>query len=399
MLDLKLLTTFREVAVRGSFSDAAAALDFTQPAVSQHISRLETALGVRVLERNARGVSLTPAGEVLVRHASALLDAARRAEEAVRDAAGVGRAQVRVGGVPVGRRGAAARARRASCARAGRTPSWRCRCSRTSRRSTRCSRAAIDVATIVAVAAARPPSRAPGVEYLPICDDEMRIAVAADHPLATRTSVALEELRDEPFLITEVAGTCADSNVVLHAFRDAGFEPNVRFASDDYQALQGMAASGIGVALIPTMALDELAQRRRRAAAARPRAVAADPRRGAQGRAGPARRAPRRVAAPLRPRARRACLRWSRWPEPRLEVGGDLVLRDGRRRPRPARRGSGRSAARCPPRTRAAAPRSRRRVSSVAAAGQQALLDLVVGHVEVDDGVEVQALGLRSVRG
>ena len=97
MLDLKLLTTFREVAVRGSFSEAAVALDFTQPAVSQHISRLESALGTRVLERSARGVTLTPAGEVLVRHASALLDAARRAEEAVRDAAGIGRAQVRVG--------------------------------------------------------------------------------------------------------------------------------------------------------------------------------------------------------------------------------------------------------------------------------------------------------------
>src|SRR3954464_10840446 len=100
MLDLKLLTTFREVAVRGSFSDAAVALDFTQPAVSQHISRLEQALRVRVLERSARGVNLTPAGEVLVRHASQLLDAARRAEEAVRDAAGVGRAQVRVAPFP-----------------------------------------------------------------------------------------------------------------------------------------------------------------------------------------------------------------------------------------------------------------------------------------------------------
>ncbi len=100
MLDLKLLTTFREVAVRGSFSDAAVALDFTQPAVSQHISRLEATLGVRVLERSARGVSLTPAGEVLVRHASALLDAARRAEEAVRETAGVGRAQIRVAAFP-----------------------------------------------------------------------------------------------------------------------------------------------------------------------------------------------------------------------------------------------------------------------------------------------------------
>ena len=112
----------------------------------------------------------------------------------------------------------------------------------------------IDVATIVQ-SPLTPPAPRDGVDYIPIADDELRIAVASDHPLATRASIALEELCDEPFLVTEVAGTCADSNVVLHAFRDAGFAPNVRFASDDYQALQGMAASGIGVALIPTLAL------------------------------------------------------------------------------------------------------------------------------------------------
>jgi DNA-binding transcriptional LysR family regulator len=112
----------------------------------------------------------------------------------------------------------------------------------------------IDVATLVQ-SPLSPLTPRPGVEYLPIADDELRIAVASDHPLATRASVALEELCDEPFLVTEVAGTCADSNVVLNAFRDAGFDPEVAFASDDYQALQGMAASGIGVALIPTLAL------------------------------------------------------------------------------------------------------------------------------------------------
>ena len=45
MLDLKLLTTFREVAVRRSFSDAATALSFTQPAISQHVARLEAMVG------------------------------------------------------------------------------------------------------------------------------------------------------------------------------------------------------------------------------------------------------------------------------------------------------------------------------------------------------------------
>jgi DNA-binding transcriptional LysR family regulator len=253
MLDLKLLTTFREVAVRGSFSEAAAALDFTQPAVSQHISRLEQSLGTRVLERNARGVSLTPAGEVLVRHGAALLDAARRAEEAVRDAAGIGRAQVRVGAFPSAAAGLLPGATRELRAR---RPDAELTLQVLEEESALDALLAgrIDVATIVQSPLSPSAPRA-GVDYLPIAADEMQVAVAADHPLASHASVALDELCDEPWLITEVAGTCADSNVVLNAFRDAGFEPNVRFASEDYQALQGMAASGIGVALIPSLAL------------------------------------------------------------------------------------------------------------------------------------------------
>jgi len=253
MLDLKLLTTFREVAVRGSFSDAASALDFTQPAVSQHISRLEAIVGTRLLERNARGVTLTPAGEVLVRHASALLDAARRAEEAVREAAGIGRAQVRVGAFPSAAAGLLPGATRELRAR---RPDAELTLQVLEEEQALDALLAgrIDVATIVQ-SPLSPAIPRPGVDYLPIADDEMRVAVAADHPLATRASVTLEELCDEPWLITEMAGTCADTNVVLHAFRDAGYEPNVRFSFDDYQALQGMAASGVGVAMIPTMAL------------------------------------------------------------------------------------------------------------------------------------------------
>src|SRR4051794_14648467 len=253
MLDLKLLTTFREVAVRGSFSDAAAALDFTQPAVSQHISRLEQALGVRVLERSARGVKLTPAGEVLVRHAAQLLDDARRAEEAVKQAAGVGRPQIRVAAFPSAAAGLLPGATRELRAR---RPDAELSLQVLENEPALDALLAgrIDVGTLVMSPLLTSTPR-PGVEYVPIADDELRVAVAADHPLATRPSVSLDELCDEPFLITEVGGTCADSNVVLNAFRDAGFEPNVRFASDDYQALQGMAASGIGVALIPTLAL------------------------------------------------------------------------------------------------------------------------------------------------
>ena len=73
MFDARLLSVFREVATRGSFSDAAMALSFTQPAISQQIARLERQLGTRLLVRDARGVTLTPAGEMLLRHAETVL--------------------------------------------------------------------------------------------------------------------------------------------------------------------------------------------------------------------------------------------------------------------------------------------------------------------------------------
>src|SRR4051794_15946431 len=97
MLDLRLLETFREVATRGSFSAAAEALSFTQPAVSQHVARLEKQIGARLFDRDARGVTLTSSGETLLRHAELLLDAARRAETEVRASSGVHAPVVRVG--------------------------------------------------------------------------------------------------------------------------------------------------------------------------------------------------------------------------------------------------------------------------------------------------------------
>ena len=62
MLDVKRMKVLREVAERGSFSAAAEALGYTQPAVSQQISALEREAGTRLLRRGSRGVTLTDAG-------------------------------------------------------------------------------------------------------------------------------------------------------------------------------------------------------------------------------------------------------------------------------------------------------------------------------------------------
>src|ERR687894_671746 len=73
MLDVRRMKVLREVAARGSFSAAAEALSFTQSAVSQQIAALEREAGAVLVQRSARGVRLTEAGEALVRHTEAVL--------------------------------------------------------------------------------------------------------------------------------------------------------------------------------------------------------------------------------------------------------------------------------------------------------------------------------------
>src|SRR4051812_42457437 len=261
MLDLKLLTTFREVALRRSFSDAATILGYTQPAVSQHVSRLEAALGVRLLERDARGVHATQAGELLLTRASALLDAARRAEDDVREAAGAGRPTVRIGAFATLAGGLLPGATRDLRAR---RPDLRLDVKVLEPEDSIDALLAdrLDVATIID-SELLPLGVRPGVEHVHLCDDPLFVVMGREHPLAGRPSVGLEELAEEGWLMPDVGGTCPDSNIVLRACRGAGFEPHVRLAFDDYPALQGVAAARGGVALLP------------RRATAKPRAHAA----------------------------------------------------------------------------------------------------------------------------
>ena len=89
MLNAGRLRVLREVAYRGSFSGAAEALSYTQSAVSQQIAALELEAGMTLLERHARGVSLTAAGQTLVGHAEGILARLEAAESALSAIAGL----------------------------------------------------------------------------------------------------------------------------------------------------------------------------------------------------------------------------------------------------------------------------------------------------------------------
>jgi DNA-binding transcriptional LysR family regulator len=254
MLDVRLLQTFREVAMRGSFSLAADELGFTQPAVSQHLARLERHLGVKLLERAGRAVTLTAAGEALLAETDTVLSSVRRAEKAAQAAAGVVASRLRVGAFPSAAAGLVPGAVRETRRRSAHPDiELDLRVMEPEPALRALVRGRIEVALMID-SPLQPVDVPDGVELLPVAEDPMMVALPPEHPLASRRSLDLSELAAEQFLLTEVGGTCADSNIVRHACRDAGFDPQVRLESEDYNALQGMAAAGLGIALVPRMA-------------------------------------------------------------------------------------------------------------------------------------------------
>ena len=78
-----------------------------------------------------------------------------------------------------------------------------------------------------------------------------------NHPLAGKAKLRLEDLRDESWLLG-TTNSCPDASIFLRACERAGFEPKIAFNSDDYAAMQGFVAAGIGVSLIPELALTSI---------------------------------------------------------------------------------------------------------------------------------------------
>src|ERR687891_2294845 len=96
MLDVKRMRVLREVARQGSFSAAAESLSYTQSAISQQIAALERETETTLVDRGARGIRLTDAGEALVRHADAILTRITDAEAELEAIAGLRGGRVRL---------------------------------------------------------------------------------------------------------------------------------------------------------------------------------------------------------------------------------------------------------------------------------------------------------------
>src|SRR5688572_20336617 len=251
MLDVKRLRVLREVAAKGSFSAAAESLAYTQSAVSQQIAALEREAGTRLVDRSARGVRLTDAGRALVRHADVILARLADAEAELEAIAGLRGGRVRLAsfasaGATMMPRAIALFRERHPAVELSLEPAEQ------DEALAKLRGGEADVAlTIDAEFCAISDE---GLELRHLIDDPMYAVLPRDHPLAAKPRVRLEELRDEAWLGGSQTG-CPDTMILVRACNSAGFEPRIAFHSDDYLAIQGFGAAGVGVALIPDLAL------------------------------------------------------------------------------------------------------------------------------------------------
>src|ERR671931_605906 len=211
MLDPRRLRVLREVAARGSFSAAAAALAFTQSAVSQQVAALERETGTRLVERGVRPVRLTDAGRALVAHTEAVLARLEEAQQELGEIAALRRGRLRLASFPTA---IATLVPRAIALFSQRHPDVELTVLDDHRQGLlpRLARWELDLALIYDHEAL--PEPAMKLERTHLLDDPFDLIVPDRHRLARRSAVALEELAKE----TWIGGTSdgAYARIVLH---------------------------------------------------------------------------------------------------------------------------------------------------------------------------------------
>ena len=244
-MNFSQLESFVALADTGSFTEAAYAIDLTQSAVSHALAALERELGVTLLERNRTGVvALTDVGRRLLPHVRALLAHAETIQQEARAARGLARGKLRLGSIPsISPRllaGVLTHFQR-------QYPD-------------------IDVVlfegtlqevqewlgtSVIDVGFMHHPVQ--GVESTQLATDEMLVFVSSGHPLHARTSITVDELREERLILPRTG--CEIPEVFEHQ-RGKGGHP-IRYQVSEGATILAMVREGLGITILPRSMLPD----------------------------------------------------------------------------------------------------------------------------------------------
>jgi LysR family hydrogen peroxide-inducible transcriptional activator len=239
------------VAETGSFSRAAERCNVAQPSLSQQVLKLEQDLGAKLFDRLGRSVRLTEAGRAFLPHARSILSEMETARSSVAENAAAVRGSVAVGVIPT-----IAPYILPQCvlAFAKKYPEAKLRIVEETTpillQSLR--NLTVDLAILAL------PLRDKNLKLLPLRTEPLFAVLPKDHPRAAAGSLALRDLRGQPFVLLRDGHCFRDLSIAACA--RARVTPRIAFESGQFNSLFGMVAAGVGITLAPEMAIDRNAR-------------------------------------------------------------------------------------------------------------------------------------------
>lgn len=237
----------QKIVETGSFTKAAQALGYTQPALSQMVASLEKELGFRLLQRSRNGVRLTPEGERLYPFIARTTAQYTSMEEIVKDIKGLDTGVIRLGTI------------------SSISAHWLPQMISTFWKQYPNVQFVIhqgDYTTIPewirtgeADLGFVCPYAVPGMKPLFVKTGSHMAVLPEDHPLAKQKSITLKDLAKEPFLLLE-EGSYSE---VLDAFEKKGLKPDIRLRMHDDYSILSMVEQGLGVSILPSLVLRKTA--------------------------------------------------------------------------------------------------------------------------------------------
>ncbi|UOF90583.1 LysR family transcriptional regulator [Fodinisporobacter ferrooxydans] len=243
-MELRQLLYALKVAEHRSFSKAAESLHIAQPSLSQQVAKLEQGLGVQLFDRTNTPLEPTYAGERFVLHAAQVLDKVEQIQSEMRDLADMKNGRLILGSLPMTGSHVLPAVLSIFC---DKYPG-------------------IEVVLIEETTAVLEELTAKGktdlalltlpveqsqLDWIPLVDEAICLAVPAKHRLAKEGQVDVKELKDESFIFLKKGqGFRQISHDIC---TQAGFEPHVIFESSNIDTVQSLVGAGMGIAFVPEM--------------------------------------------------------------------------------------------------------------------------------------------------
>ena len=257
-IDAQALRVVKAIADEGSITGAAAVLGYSQPAISQQLKRLEQRLGVPLVERVGRSVRLTEAGRILARHAPAVTTALDAAAGVLAELRGLRAGRVRLVGFPSASPTVVPRLlAELEAHHTGVTVTYLEAEPPEAVDAVRQDRA--DIALTFSYPGDRDDphgSSARGLAVHTVGTDDLLAVLPIGHRAAAGDVVDVAGLAGEKW----IAGCPRCRGHLLELCARAGFEPQIAFETDNFVAVEGLVAQGIGVATLPRMAVASFPQ-------------------------------------------------------------------------------------------------------------------------------------------